>query len=140
MFKRERRRFKRIILEKKHSVVINSIGSQISYSLKTRNISIDGLFLECENPERVPFTPSSLIEAHLDIDEGEFVFFNIKIVHFVLPQDNKATLWGPGFGVKIVQISKEDKIRLESFVQLHAEAMEGQNSDSGAVNYKVSNL
>lgn len=117
MIERERRSSKRVTLTQKNSVSLVSIGSDVKYSFKTRNISNQGLFLEYKTPENLPFTSSSLVEAWLTLDEGETIFFNAKVVRVVLAHDNQASLWGPGIAIKIVQISDNSHLKLEKFIQ-----------------------
>ena len=117
MVAKERRKFERFTLETKNKAYLASIGSSLIYALQTRNISKKGLFLSCEDPERYPFTTSSLLEVSLDIGDGQSVFFNAKPVRFFSPFDNQASLWGPGLAIKIVQISEGEDKKLEKFLK-----------------------
>ena len=92
--RKERRNFERVTLDGYNPVTLSSIGSDIRYELQTKNFSNQGLFLICENPERFPFCPSSIIKVWLDIGEGHLVFFNAKMMRFFSPLDNQASLWG----------------------------------------------
>lgn len=116
MVERENRRGERILLKEKRPVVIAPIGSDIRYRLETRNVSDKGLFLEHENPERFPFTNSSLMEIWFDAGGEALICFIAKMMRQVGKSDEKASLWGTGIAIKIIQIAKEDEERLGAFL------------------------
>ena len=120
MIEREKRRFERVTLKEKNKATVVSIGSEIQYNMHTRNVSNKGLFLEYGSPKKLPFTVSSVLEIWLDIGEEARIFFNGKVVRTVLPEDNQASLWGPGVAIKIIQITDEQNSKLEEFIQKNA--------------------
>lgn len=124
MVSKERRKFDRVTLETKNKASITSLGSTLHYSLETLNISKRGLYFSCKNPERFPFSTSSIMEVSLDIGDGKKIFFNAKPVRFYSPLDNEASLWGPGLAVRIIQISKEEDLKLDLFLEKIAKQQE----------------
>jgi len=115
--KRENRRVVRIRLQEPLNVVMCSIGANIRYDLLTRNVSINGFFLDFEKPGRFPFTPASVMEVWLELDAGKTIFFNGKMARVVYPNDPQAVDTGPGIGIRIVQIDKENEQMLKDFVE-----------------------
>ena len=116
-----RRKTERTQKDEKRTVMISSIGSDIRYHMETRNISAGGLFLEYEDPERLPFTESSIIEVWLGISDSETIYFNAKVARKVLNQDEQgASAWGSGIGIRIIQISKENSEKLGHYLEEEA--------------------
>jgi len=113
---RENRRVKRVILEKPLNVAMCSIGNNIRYDLLTRNVSINGFFLDFEKPGRFPFTPSSVMEVWLELSATETIFFNGKMARVVYPDDPQSAETGPGIGIRIIQIDKENEAVLQQFI------------------------
>jgi len=114
--KRENRRVNRIILNNPLRVVLSSLGDGVKYETVTRNISITGFFLDFEKPTRFPFTPASILEIWLELEKGNTIFFNGKMARVVKQTDEAASDTGPGIGVKIVQIDKENEASLKEFI------------------------
>lgn len=111
---RENRKNQRIILDKPLRVVMCSIGAQVRYELATRNISNTGFFLEFSSPARFPFNHSSILEVWLELAENETIFFNGKMARVV--HRGEETEQGPGIGIRIVQIDKENEDKLRQFI------------------------
>ncbi len=118
---RENRRVLRISLEKPLKVLIQSIGSEVKYSLETRNVSNSGLFLSFEQPGRFPFIPSSIMEVWLELEEGHSIFFNGKMSRVVHPSDSAAKLMGPGIAIRIIQIDAEADKSLNDYINKFAQ-------------------
>ena len=114
--KKNRRNNQRLFLNRALDVEMCSIGGLVKYTLQTRNISHTGLFLDFEKPGRFPFTPSSIMEVWLKIPDSEIVFFNGKMARVVYPEDEHVRLTGPGIGIRIIQIDKENEERLNRFL------------------------
>ncbi|MBF0440761.1 MAG: PilZ domain-containing protein [Oligoflexales bacterium] len=114
--KRENRRGGRIILQHPLKVVMCSIGAQVRYEVMTRNVSHTGFFLEYENPNRFPFTMSSIMEVWLELDDSKTVFFNGKLARVVNKGDFSEQETGTGIGIHIVQIDRENEKLLEDFL------------------------
>ena len=115
--RRENRRVVRLRLEAPLKVVMCSIGANVRYDLMTRNISVNGFFLDFEKPGRFPFTPSSMMEVWLELEPGNTIFFNGKMARVVYPGDPQALDTGPGIGIRIVQIDRENETALRSFIE-----------------------
>ena len=98
---------------------MGSIGSDVKYSLETRNISHNGFFLDFEKPGRFPFTTSSIMEVWLklsDSDDSEVVFFNGKMARVVFPDDEYVEKTGPGIAIRIVQIDNDQEKKLFAYI------------------------
>src|SRR5262245_8437322 len=104
--KRENRKNIRIQLDYPLRVVMGSIGNNIRYEMVTRNISINGFFLDFEKPGRFPFTPASIMEVWLELEQGKTIFFNGKMARVVKtpPQNPRETgdSPNPGIAVRII--------------------------------------
>ena len=117
MLGREGRKVRRVTLPKPVKVKMGSIGSGLRYDLSTRDVSSTGFFLEFEKPGRFPFTASSIMEIWLDLFDFGTIFFNGKMARIVFPEDEAASILGPGIAVRIIQISTEDEKRLVDFLR-----------------------
>ncbi len=114
--KKNRRNTKRLLLNSSLDVEMCSIGGLVKYTLQTRNISHTGLFLDFDKPGRFPFTPSSIMEVWLKLNENEAVFFNGKMARVVYPEDEHADLTGPGIGIRFIQIDRKNEELLDRFL------------------------
>lgn len=127
--KRENRKVNRIILEHPIPVKMCSIGAQVKYELLTRNVAQTGFFLEFASPGRFPFTPASIMEVWLEIEENNPIFFNGKMARVVRSGDPKEAEFGTGIAIKIVQIDGANEARLRQFLdQKHQEQASDDNS------------
>lgn len=113
---KENRRHQRIRLDAPLKVVMGSMGSTVRYDLMTKDISSTGFFLAFDKPGRFPFTPSSIMEVWMEMEEGKTIFFNGKMARIVNPGDPAAADMGPGIAIRIVQIDKENTTLLEDFL------------------------
>ena len=127
--RRENRRVNRVRLKEPLRVVLSSLGDAVKYEMVTRNISLTGFFLDFQKPGRFPFTPASIVEVWLELEPGNTIFFNGKMARVVHPQDQAAQDTGPGIGVKIVQIDKENDATLKEFVTRKVMESEGNTGD-----------
>ena len=117
---RENRRYGRVIIEKGLRVSMRSIGSEASYNMETRNVSDTGFFLRFEKPGRFPFTPSSIMEVWLTLEEGSTIFFNGKMTRVVYPEEAVSLETEPGIAIQIIQIEKEEEGVLREFIRKKA--------------------
>jgi len=117
---RENRRYGRVIIEKALQVSMRSIGSEASYNMETRNVSDTGFFLRFEKPGRFPFTPSSIMEVWLTLEEGSTIFFNGKMTRVVHPDEAVSLDTEPGIAIKIIQIEKDEENILREFIRKKA--------------------
>jgi hypothetical protein len=115
--RRENRRVSRLKLDHPLRVVMGSIGAHVRYDMQTRNVSSSGLFLDFEKPGRFPFTASSIMEVWVELEPGKTLFFNGKMARVVYPHDPMAAETGPGVGIHIVQIDKENEASLREFIE-----------------------
>lgn len=121
--KKENRRNIRIRLDASLKVVMGSMGSTVRYDLMAKDISSTGFFLAFDRPGRFPFTPSSIMEIWMELEADKTIFFNGKMARIVKPDDPAAQLMGPGVGIRIVQIDKENETRLKEFLERNAKDM-----------------
>ena len=128
---RENRKKNRLKLSDPLRVIMGSIGSDVRYDLQTRDLSYTGFFLDFESPGRFPFTPSSIMEVWLELEEGNTIFFNGKMARVVYPTDNMARDTGPGIAIRIVQIDSKFEKSLIEFIKRRLDDEE-EESDSGA--------
>ena len=117
---RENRRFGRVIMDKGLRVSMRSIGSEASYNMETRNVSDTGFFLRFEKPGRFPFTPSSIMEVWLTLEEGSTIFFNGRMTRVVHPEEAVSLDTEPGIAIRIIQIEKEEENILRDFIRKKA--------------------
>lgn len=127
---RENRRYGRVIIEKGLRVSMRSIGSEASYNMETRNVSDTGFFLRFEKPGRFPFTPSSIMEVWLTLEEGSTIFFNGKMTRVVHPEEAVSLDTEPGIAIKIIQIEKDEENILREFIR--KKATENESKDKSA--------
>jgi len=111
-----RRIHKRVQLQDHLKVTMRSIGGEISYHLKTKNLSYNGLFLDFENPGRFPFTPASIMEVWVEFSADKKLFFNGKMARVVFPSDAMSAENGAGIAIRIVLIDDENSNLLKEFV------------------------
>ena len=110
---RDNRRFSRVTIEHGLRVEMSSIGSDIKYIMETKNISDTGFFLDFERPGRFPFTPASIMEVWLELEEDNKVFFNGKMTRVVYPDETAR----PGVAIRIVQIDSNAESALREFIK-----------------------
>jgi hypothetical protein len=113
---KESRKNNRIKFDSPLRVVMGSIGADVKYDMSTRNISHTGFFLDFEKPGRFPFTPASIMEIWIELEEGCTIFFNGKMARVVFPTDEAAKETGPGIAVRIVQIDAKNEKALFDFI------------------------
>lgn len=91
-------------------------GDKIRYDLETSSISSKGFFLEFSNPERFPFSLSDTIEAWLELEEGNTIYFKCKMAQVVHSTDKAAKKNGSGIAIRISQIEKDTETKLIEFI------------------------
>jgi hypothetical protein len=106
----------RLILDLPLTVSIASLGADVRYELKTRNVSYTGFFLDFEKPGRFPFTAASIMEIWIELDAGERIFFNGKMVRKVMPGEPGSEVTGPGIAVRIIQMDSKTEQKLKEFI------------------------
>ncbi len=114
--RRENRKMVRLILDHPLKVSIGSLGAEVRYDLKTRNVSYTGFFLDFEKPGRFPFTPASIMEIWIDLEPNNRIFFNGKMVRKVMPGDPGSEITGPGIAVRIIQMDSKTEHQLKEFI------------------------
>jgi hypothetical protein len=114
--RRENRKMVRLILDHPLTVSIGSLGADVRYDLRTRNVSYTGFFLDYEKPGRFPFTPSSIMEIWIELEKDSRIFFNGKMVRKVMPGEPGSEITGPGIAVRIVQMDSKTEQKLKEFI------------------------
>ena len=109
------RRVTRVQLDEGIKVVLCSIGSQTTFDLMTRDISISGFFIEYDSPARFPCSPSDVLEIWLQLTETEQVFFNGQVARRVFSREDTGA--DPaGIAIKIVKVDEKNERILASFI------------------------
>jgi hypothetical protein len=106
----------RLILDQPLSVSISSLGADVRYDLHTRNVSYTGFFLDFEKPGRFPFTTASIMEIWIELEAGNRIFFNGKMVRRVMPGEPGSEITGPGIAVRIIQMDSKTEHQLKEFI------------------------
>jgi hypothetical protein len=114
--RRENRKMVRLILDQPLSVSISSLGADVRYDLQTRNVSYTGFFLDFEKPGRFPFTAASIMEIWIELEAGNRIFFNGKMVRRVMPGEPGSEITGPGIAVRIIQMDSKTEHQLKEFI------------------------
>jgi arginyl-tRNA synthetase len=101
--------------------LVQSLGSEHSYLLKTGDLSLSGIFLQCQDTSLYPFQEKqTLVDVKLTLDSVESpgsmvnVEFMAKVVRVL--EKNKETGDSAGYGLKIIQIPFESRKILEAVV------------------------
>jgi len=120
------KRIDNLRVNQKLRIRLRSVGVAQEHSFVTRDLSATGVFVMCTAIERYPFQPgSTLLEAFLDLkaDGGvETITFLARIARIVNEPknvDESGAVPNRGFGLRIVQISFEQRQILETFITLH---------------------
>jgi hypothetical protein len=127
MVERDGRQEKRVILSSPLNVIISSIGSDLRYEFKTRDLSVGGMFLKFADPNRLPFTSSSLLEVWVELG-SEIIFCNAKIVRIVHPKDEISKLYGAGVAIRVVEIQQRDSDLLSKYLSDYISEQEAKAS------------
>jgi PilZ domain len=114
--KRENRKMVRLILPSPLKVTIGSLGGDIRYDLETHNLSYTGFFLDFQKPGRFPFTSASIMEVWIELEKGQKIFFNGKMVRKVMPGEPGSEITGPGIAIQIIQMETATENQLKSFI------------------------
>jgi hypothetical protein len=105
-------------------VTLRSLGSPNEFVFLTKDLSATGAFVLCSNFKRYPFQQTSTLldcVVELKVPEAEETYrltFLAKIAR-VVEAKGEGALSISGFGVRIVQISQDQRVFLESFIQRH---------------------
>jgi hypothetical protein len=105
-------------------VTLRSLGSPNEFVFLTKDLSATGAFVLCTNFQRYPFQQAStlldcVVELKVpDSNDMHRLVFLAKIARVVEAQGEGASGIS-GFGVRIVQITQDQRQTLESFIQRH---------------------
>lgn len=105
-------------------VVLKSLGSQTEFPFLTKDLSATGAFVLCADFKRYPFNlASTILEATVELKSPEYpevtpISFLAKVARIVEAHGEGAGSLN-GFGIRIIQISAEYKIKLENFIGRH---------------------
>jgi|GEM_PF-656612 len=103
-------------------ITLRSLGSPNEFVFHTKDLSATGAFVLCAVFKRYPFQQqSTLLDASVELkepdsDEVTKLQFLAKIARVVEAQGQGASSIS-GFGIRIVQISQEQRATLEGFIQ-----------------------
>jgi hypothetical protein len=105
------------ILQKLH-ITLKSLGTGSEFHFMTKDLSATGMFVICPDQKRYPFLPqSTLLETVIQLqaegsEENHELKCLCKIARVVEGQVS-------GYGVRIVQISPDQRQALEQFIAKH---------------------
>ncbi|MEN9824274.1 MAG: hypothetical protein RI953_19 [Pseudomonadota bacterium] len=111
------KRIDNLRIAQKLQISLKSLGTGNEYHFLTKDLSATGMFVLCSDHKRYPFhVQSTLLETVIQLKAGDDEAIELrclcKIARLV---EGQVT----GFGVRIVQISPEQKVVLEQFIAKH---------------------
>lgn len=112
------KRIDNLRIAQKLQISLRSLGTGNEYHFQTKDLSATGMFVICSDHKRYPFQVSStLLETVVQLNAGgDSETFELrclcKIARIVEGQVK-------GFGVRIIQISPDQKQTLEQFIAKH---------------------
>jgi hypothetical protein len=112
------KRIDNLRIAQKLQISLRSLGTGNEYHFQTKDLSATGMFVICSDHKRYPFLVSStLLETIVQLNAGgDSETFELrclcKIARIVDGQVK-------GFGVRIIQISPDQKQTLEQFIAKH---------------------
>ena len=101
---------------------LKSLGTGNEYHFLTKDLSATGMFVLCTEHKRYPFlVQSTLIETvvHLQAGEGEESHELRCLCKIARIVEGSGPNPVSGFGVRMIQISPEQRIALEQFIAKH---------------------
>ncbi|MFZ9521214.1 MAG: PilZ domain-containing protein [Silvanigrellaceae bacterium] len=111
------KRIDNLRIAQKLQISLKSLGTGSEYHFLTKDLSATGMFVLCSDHKRYPFqVQSTLLETIIQLKAGDDEATELrclcKIARIVEGQVS-------GFGVRIVQISPEQRTVLEQFIAKH---------------------
>lgn len=106
------------------NVTLRSVGSPNEFQFLTKDLSATGAFVLCNNFKRYPFQPAStLLDVVVELKNPETqeilkMPFMAKIAR-VVEAHGVGAMQISGFGIRIVQMSLEQRTLLENFIARH---------------------
>jgi PilZ domain-containing protein len=91
-------------------------GAEREYVLRTRDLSRSGLFLYTRVAHIYPFKVGSRLQIEL-YDYDEFMTCKVVVVRVVEPGSAEADRYPTGFGVRIVEIDEQSRIRMDRLIE-----------------------
>lgn len=86
------------------------------YAFRTRDLSETGLFLYTKVAHAYPFRVGASLRIEL-YDYDNYVSCRVVVARVVTPGSAEAESYPVGFGVRIVEMSDEDRARLRSILE-----------------------
>jgi hypothetical protein len=91
-------------------------GADREYVFRTRDLSKNGLFLYTRVGHMYPFRVGATLHIEL-YDYDKTVHCKVVIVRVVTEGTNEADKYPTGFGVRVVEISDEDRAILQGMIE-----------------------
>ncbi len=100
-------------------IQIRSLGVPTNFNFLTKDLSSTGAFVICDNFKAYPFIPNStILDCVVDLGtEGTREISKLTFLGRIMRVVDQGDTHG--FGVKMIQISHEEKQVLDAFVQRH---------------------
>jgi hypothetical protein len=94
---------------------VRVLGGEKEFVFRTRDLSLSGLFLYTRVGHLYPFTEGTPL--HIELYDYDYaVDFRAVIVRIVAPGSTEAERYPAGFGIKIVEIDEQNRVRLDSLI------------------------
>jgi hypothetical protein len=90
-------------------------GAEREYVLRTRDLSRSGLFLYTRVAHIYPFKIGSRLQLEL-YDYDEFMTCKVVVVRVVEPGSAEADRYPTGFGVRIVEIDDDSRVKMDRLI------------------------
>lgn len=139
------KRIDNLRIPQESDIIVKSLGSRNTYHFKTKDVSASGAFVSCADFGSLPFQQQATILdctvalKHSETAEAVHVQFLAKIARVVEPTDvaqqdsnepppqndsalDQKLIAGrqfPGFGVRIVQMTHDQRYVLENYIARH---------------------
>jgi hypothetical protein len=118
------RRIDNLRIPQQLNIVLKSIGSPVEIPFITKDLSATGAFVLCPQFRKTPFQQqSTILDCTVELknpesDELQTLKFLAKIARVVAATGTGAVSIS-GFGIRICQISMDQRLVLEQFIQRH---------------------
>lgn len=118
------KRIDNLRIAQKLSITLKSLGTGNEYHFLTKDLSATGMFVLCTDHKRYPFVVgSTLIETVVNLQAENDTSGEVHRLQCLCKIARMVEASGPngnsGFGVRIIQITAEERTALESFIATH---------------------
>jgi len=97
-------------------VKVSGEGRSQEFVLRTRDLSVNGLFLFTRVAHIYPFKLGSTLQLEL-YDYDDFLSCKVVVVRVVEPGSPEADRYPTGFGVRIIECDQNNRTRLAAMIE-----------------------